>query len=174
MYTAGTIIIVLSYCNVNRYTDNLPVKSRKVFSERAKRNDPWCFTSSLWIIKGHFSELLVSNIYWLTSLSADSLEQLPLTKFECFRFHSRFCCFGGYRIRRFWKRPCPVYVFWTGSFTCTLVSPLCVYIIAPFFPFYKTEHCTKCIGFFRATCRMCASLPFFDWQCFHNMVCLIR
>ena len=46
-------------------------RAKGTCASKTKRNDPWSFWLSLLSIKGHFCSFLISNIIWLTSLSAD-------------------------------------------------------------------------------------------------------
>ena len=119
------------------------------------------------IVKGHFSELLVSNIYWLTSLSTDwHRRSFFWRNSNYFRGNSFVLIFFVYVIGRF-IRLClwPSLVFLNlGSFTCTLVSPLCVCIITRNDPLCNMETCTKCMKLFRAKCRNCAKWRSVCWQ----------
>ena len=131
-----------------------------------KKKWPLMFCLLTTNIRGHFSELLVSNIYWLTSLSADWHKRFFFWRNSNYFRGNSFVFLFVYMIGRF-IRLClwPSLVFLNlGSFTCTLVSPLCVCIIARKDGFCNMETCTKCMKPIRANCRNCAKWRSVSWQ----------
>ena len=62
------MIIVLGRC-----------EDRPDFLLDKQRNNPWRISSSRWNAKGYFCSFLVSNICWLTSLSAGSTQAFGMT-----------------------------------------------------------------------------------------------
>ena len=85
------------------------------------RQKKWPLTNLLitQIVKGHFCSFLLSNIYWLTSLSAGSTPAFSLTKFVIL-------------LQEEW-----VVKAFVLKITCTLVSPLCAFIITRERHFFK-------------------------------------
>ena len=108
------MIIVLGRC-----------EDRTNFLLNKQRNNPWRISSSRWNAKGYFCSFLVSNICWLTSLSAGSTQTFGLTNLYFLQedlIGESLCL---------------------EDFTCTLVSPLCTFMILWYTQFYKMESFTR-------------------------------
>ena len=87
--------------------------------------------------RGYLCSILVSNICWLTSLSADLGDGFLCDKIWITSVGIPFWLFEMICNRKISFQKAVAF----RGFTCTSVSPLCVYKITRFFLFCKTECC---------------------------------
>ena len=100
------------------------LKDRPVFCYLGKRNNPWRIGSNR-NVKGYLCSFLVSNICWLTSLSAG------------------WTLVSGWQICLSLQEELSGGNLCLEDFTCTLVSPLCTFMIAPDPGFFKMGSSTR-------------------------------